>query len=317
MFSVAYVQETMLVWRDGIVRAPCKHEVREIPQRNVWSQSLWITRKGDVWKRVFNPVTNEWSWSEKVPLVLDDKGARQGLRLPHSVSGFVPVNLLIAMAWRRRVPYSETKVHETVGQQPSAVSIRWDEEQNDFVGDIPGEVWRPLEGKIGLVPINPSYSISDRCRLKNGQGDVTAGHWWDGRMWAAVKGSGLLDLTAAAKRRKEIVIPPSIERALSALRDGVPPSEYAKECGMKVTSAWSAYTTAAPHLNPTDLRRSCRKIVPQELWNALTQMKKIQNPVLGESLTDLVSEVDNCIPNFSKSRLRFEHLRLARMGILA
>ena len=75
--------------------------------------------------------------------------------------------MLIAMAWRRRVPYSETKVDETVGQQPTAVNIRWDEEQEDFVGDIPGEVWRPLDGKIGLVPIDPSYSISDRCRLKN------------------------------------------------------------------------------------------------------------------------------------------------------
>ena len=307
----------MLVWRDGIERAPCKHAVREIPQRNIWSQSLWITRRGDVWKRVFNAVVNEWSWSENVPLILDDKETRQGLRLPHSVSGFVPVAMLIAMAWRRRVPYSEAKVHETAGKQLSTSNIRWDEEQDDKSGDIPGEIWRPLDGKIGLVPIDPSYSISDRGRLKNGKGEVTAGHWWDGRMWAAVKGSGLLDLTSATKRRKEIVIPPSIERALSALRDGVHPSQYAKDTGMKVTSAWSAYTTAAPQLKPSKLRRSCRKIVPEKLWDALTQMKRIQNPVLGESLSDLLEEVDNYIPNFSKSRLRFEHLRLARMGILA
>jgi len=50
-------------WRDGIARAPCKHEVREIPQRSVWAQSLWISRKGVVWKRVYNAISKKWNWT--------------------------------------------------------------------------------------------------------------------------------------------------------------------------------------------------------------------------------------------------------------
>ena len=87
----------MLAWGDGLERAPCRHEVREIPQRSVYSQSLWITRKGDhVWKRCYNKITNSWAWTDRVPLIYDEEGKRQGLHLPHLVS----LELLIAMAWR-------------------------------------------------------------------------------------------------------------------------------------------------------------------------------------------------------------------------
>ena len=306
----------MLSWRDGVERAPCKHEVREIPQRSLWSYSLWITRKGVVWRKVYNPILNQWSWTEKVELVFDEEGTRQGLHLPH----FVPLELLICRAWRRQRADSPSRVHVLNGALGlTAQNLCWQEEEEDNTDGIPGETWRSLAGmKIGVCPCDERYQVSNYARLKSPRGDITAGHFWDGRYWGGLSGCGLLDLTAASKgRQKEIVIPPSIQKALFALRDGLPPSEYAKKQDIKVSSAWGAYSTAAPHLQPRELHRACKEIVPRDLWDTLAHMKNIQDPMLGESLTDLMSVVDNYIPDFSKSRLRFEHLRLARMGILA
>lgn len=98
--------------------------MREIPQRSVWAQSLWISRKGVVWKRVFNAITKRWTWTEKAPLIFDQEGTRQGLNIPH----FVPLDLLIARAWRMRKPGTATKVYLRDGVQPTAKTLRWQEE---------------------------------------------------------------------------------------------------------------------------------------------------------------------------------------------
>ena len=305
----------MLVWRDGIARAPCRHEAREIPQRSVWAQSLWITRKGVVWKRVYNAISKKWTWTERAPLIFDQEGTRQGLNIPH----FVPLDLLIARAWRMRKPGSATKVNLRDGVQPTAKTLQWQEEDEDFTDEIPGEEWVSLQGcKIGLAPCNPDYQISSYARLKTPDGEITSGHWWDGRFWAHVAGAGMLDLTSAAKKRKTIVVPPSIEKAMDALRTGIDPADYAIDRGIKETSAWSAYTTAAPHLPPSILRRACREILPPELWNALTHMKKNGDQRLGARLTGLLEVIDeDYLPGFAREPLRFEMLRLGKMGILS
>jgi hypothetical protein len=226
---------------------------------------------------------------------------------------------VIALAWRRRQPDTPTKVYLKEGSDIHAKNIEWQEEQSDDeTGEIVGqETWRSLEGwQIGVCPCDRRYDISDRGRLRNPQGDISSGAWWDGRFWCAVKGAGLLDLTSAAKRRHTITISPAMERAMAAFRDGTPPSEYAEDNDIKINSAWSAYSGAVKNLPPQVARRGCQKMVPPDLWDALMTMKKNGDARLGASLTELLHTInDEHIRKYSKRPFHFEMLRLARMCI--
>ena len=202
----------------------------------------------------------------------------------------------------------------------TATNLSWAEEDDadERGGPDPEEVWRPLHGKkIGLVPIEDNYQISSRGRLRNPQGRITRGHYYDDRMWAAIANVGMLDLTSAAKGRKAHVMTPAIKEAMDALACGVDPADFADHRDIKETSAWAYITKAAQHLKPSDLRHGCREIVPSDLWDVLTAMKREGNPLLGESLTDLMEKVEEELPDFSEDRLRFDRLRLARMAILS
>ena len=313
---LASVIQTMIAWTDGIERAPDKKHVREIPQRFTWSSSLWTSQYGDIWRRTFNPISNEWSWTDKPSLVLDESG-RQGLHLPH----FLSVETLICMAWRRRTPDTPTKVYwQNVDQPVTAHNLCWKEEDDsDEPARLPGETWRPIKCKIGFVPCGDSrYQISNFARLKNPENHITSGFWWDGRYWASIKNCGLLDLTSCARGWRTLDgIPGSIEQAMNALACGVEPADFADHRGIKETSAWSSYTKAAQHLRPSELRKACQEIVMPKLWRVLSQLKGEENVILGESLTDLLEEVDERLPGFAKHELRFEQLRLARMGLVA
>lgn len=259
-------------------------------------------------------MTQMWCWDEKVSLAMDEQG-RQGLNLPH----FVPLPQLIAMAWRRRRCGTPTRLFNTRDDRgPHATYVRWEEEEEDDTGRIRDETWRNLSGKIGLVPMDRSrYQISSHGRLKNPQGQITRGHWWDGRYWAAIKDCGLLDLTSASKKRKEVCVPPSVAEAIDALSCAVHPSEFAAQRRVRVKSGWSYFTKAALHIRPSDLRTSCREIISPDLWDLLSGMHSDGKKVLGERLTDLLAVVEEEMPGFSKSRYSFEQLRLARMAILA
>jgi hypothetical protein len=303
----------MLQWRDGLVRTRGE-TLRQIPERHTWSSQLMISKAGDIHRRTYNPVTREWTWSRQ-PLVYDDDG-RQGLHLPH----FVPLPQLICMAWRPREPGTATSVLVRSDRPPIARYLKWAEEEKavDAEADLAGETLRPLEGvKIGIVPIGKGYAISSHARLMGPKGDITAGFWWDGRRWAATS-AGLLDLTSAAKGRRETVVPPSVREAMDALACGVPAAEYATHRGVEEQSGWTYYGKAAQHLSPKDLRRACLAIVPSRLWRALLKMKKEEDPRLGAKLTDLMQTLDTeYIHGFAQSRLRFEKLRLARMAMVA
>ena len=193
--------------------------------------------------------------------------------------------------------------------------LSWQEEDDECDRGYPDpdEVWKSLQGhKIGLVPIEQKYQISNRGRLRNPRGEITRGHYYDDRMWAAISNVGMLDLTSAALGRKEHVVTPAIKEAMDALACGVDPSDFADHREIKETSAWAYYNKAAIHLRPSDLRRGCRAIVPSELWDVLTAMRREENPLLGESLTDLMEAVEEELYDFSEDRLRFDRLRLRR-----
>jgi hypothetical protein len=301
-------------WTDGILRAPDKRHVREIPQRTTWSSSLWISQYGDVWRRIYNCVSREWYWTEKLALVEDGTG-RQGLKLPH----FVAVEYLICMAWRCRQPDTPTKVYlHNPERSITAQNLRWQEEDDsDEPVRIPGETWRPVTLKIGLVPCDSRYQISNFARLKNPEGQTTVGFWWDGRRWAAIAGCGLLDLTSSARGWRALDVPKSIEDAMDALGAHTDPADYADERGIQERSAWSAYAKAAPYMRPSDLRNVCREVVASDLWRVLSQLKTEKNAILGSSLTELMEEINERLPGFEDFELRFEQLRLARMAIVA
>jgi hypothetical protein len=196
-----YSAQMMLSCTDGIEIAPCRHQCREIPQRAVHNSSLWVTRSGDsIWRRTYNPISAEWSWTERLPLILDDSG-RQGINLN---GNFCPLMTVIALAWRRRQPDTPTKLYLKDGKDLHAKNIRWEEEQSDWqdcgrTGKIVGEeTWRSLEGwKIGVCLCDPRYDISDRGRLRNPEGEISSGTWWDGRFFCAVRGAGLLNCNFA------------------------------------------------------------------------------------------------------------------------
>ena len=44
----------MIRCADGVARSPDGEEVRQVPQRHVWTTQTWISRSGSVWKRYYN-----------------------------------------------------------------------------------------------------------------------------------------------------------------------------------------------------------------------------------------------------------------------
>jgi hypothetical protein len=109
-----------------------------------------------------------------------------------------------------------------------AKHLSWDvSEQHSSESPIrEGETWHQLKGahswRCGVVHCGEAgYEISNRGRLKSPSGDVTSGFYFDGRRWAAVKGSGLVDLTTCARLRKNVVyLPPAIKHSTDALGSG-------------------------------------------------------------------------------------------------
>ena len=108
-----------------------------------------------------------------------------------------------------------------------------------------GEVWLPMSRararRRGTVPCDTAaYEISSRGRLRNPHGVVTQGFLFDGKRWAAVPGSGLVNLHAAAKvRPASRTLPPRLAAARDCLGAGHTPSELAQVLGTLEGTAWS------------------------------------------------------------------------------
>ena len=133
----------MIDWADGEEIAPDGSVVREVPQRHVWTSSVWITQDGEAWRRYFNVVTKQWHWdAQQLPLVID--GDQEGV----SLEWFTSTDRAIAMAWLHRHPESGAKVRRRVHVElvdgraspapegPRLESLAWDTgEEPD--GDAP------------------------------------------------------------------------------------------------------------------------------------------------------------------------------------
>ena len=69
-----------------------------------------------------------------------------------------------------------------------------------------GESFKSLKWKVGLIACDGrGYKISNRGRLLAPDGSITSGFYFNDRMWAAVKGVGLVDVTTAARLRPPII----------------------------------------------------------------------------------------------------------------
>ena len=233
----------MLTWRDGVVQCP-EGAAREIPQAHAYSRSLWCTKDGAIRPRIYNFVSQTWTWEDPVPpLIVHDDG-RLGVRdFGIGTSGWMPLEVVIALAWRKRQPDSPMRASVEEGHPMEARYIRWavEEDVDDAQRTMPGEVWKPLKWKVGLISCDGrGYKLSSLGRLKSPSGAITKGHFYDGKRWAAVAGVGLVDLTTAAKLIPNVVVlPPAIKSAADAMYQGVPPEEYADDAGVEVGTAWS------------------------------------------------------------------------------
>ena len=309
-------------WDDGLERAPSGRQVREIPVRHVWSSGLWVSKDGELWRRQYQWATRTWQWSSGPSVPAMNPEGRLGVNL----ASFVTLELAIALAWLRRGMTCPPRVHlRTEHAAVHAQNLAWAEpdDETDEQGEIQGEVWSPVRGRIGCVPLNGSgYHISSRARLRNPRGVVTCGFWVEAvqaRM-AAVKDVGLCDLyTCARLRPPTVVLQPHFLAAANCLATSNTPRDLARVLGVQLSTAWTYITRAAQHVPGTELRRLVSKLVDHELWAALSVLKAAGRPEIGMRLLDLMPVVEKMVGRgvFMRDTHKMAQLRLGRLAMAA
>ena len=305
------------MWVNGI-EVVDKQRFRQLPQRYTWSSQVFVGRRGRLLRRFFNPIEQSFAWQTQdlIEEVVDGMGTgRIGMYVQQG--HFLPIDILIALAWRCREPDTPTRVLIKNGE-PTASNVRWVEEEGDDMIDHSRETWRPLRCKLGLIPVDDAYLISSHGRLQSPKGDITRGFWWDDARWAYAKPSGLINLTQEASRQRGATIFPSIFTAIDCLMDGHTPDELAYSQGIQETTAWSYMCRGIPHIRDVaGLRRVGKELVPKELWRLLKHMKRDSDPLLGERLRDLMVKCEAEIDGFEEEEFKYEYLRFARSILLA
>ena len=311
----------MITCEDGLEKVGQK-EVRQFPQKHVWSSTIWCARRGDCFRRFYNPADRAFTWSEPIELALQEETGRMGLYI---TGKFVPIETIIASAWRMRAPNSNAPV-ERVGprRQITAKHLRWGDEEeadDDDQSPIQGETWSPLKCKCGIVPCNGrGYDISNKGRLRNAEGRITRGIAFAGSRWGAVKGCGLVDLyVAAGINEAPEASPPCIQDALHALMSGDSPDDMLPFTNATIKSLWSYFARAVEWADPSDLKLVWTLLVPDDLVRLLKQLKREGNSALGGTLTDLHQIVSERLPPESlfHDELTWEKLRFARACVVA
>jgi hypothetical protein len=167
-----------------------------------------------------------------------------------------------------------------------------------------------LKWSIGLVPCDVKYSISSHGRLHSPYtGKITRGFAARGTRWAAVKGSGLVDLLAASGlTRAEVEVPVRTEKAYLSIVQGFTPSEHAERNFLTENTAWTYMNVAAP-LVP-NLHVYARRLVSQDLWELLSSMRG--DALLGGALKALHAECSRLLGH----DVSWSELRLARTSLV-
>ena len=71
----------MIRWCDGVDTLPDGSPCRQIPQKHVWSSTVWCSADGLLWRRFYNPVTRRWRWEEEPCALTIDEEGRVGYHL--------------------------------------------------------------------------------------------------------------------------------------------------------------------------------------------------------------------------------------------
>ena len=299
--------------------------MREVPQRHVWSSSVWCSKTGLLWRRYYNGQLRTWRWEEEpMPLVEEVVDGEETGRMGIHLEWFVTVEHAIGLAWLRRAPGSTVGVERELGRSLHAKHLRWadgGEGEEEVEGTVAGEVFKPLRYRCGIVPCDERYEISNKGRLRSPHtGLVTSGFACGDTRVAAVRGAGLVDLQRAARLRRDIDVPPRIMMGIDALRTGHDAHDLASEVGVEVKTAWGYMTQGAQHVPASVLRRVVPPLVSADLWSALREMEEEGHPLLGARLLDLIEEVMERVSSrgeYAQSDFQMEELRLARLALMA
>ena len=301
----------MIKWREGLQTRKGK-QVRQIPGPQ-WTSSLWITRTGSVWRKRFNVVTQKWTWdAEPYQLSMDNESGRMGVY----VGNFMPIDVAIASAWKRRALGSHRHLQHDEAMPLHAKYLHWPDTEDDQTGPIEGETWKPLKYRCGVVQCPSGYEISNFSRLKNPKGAITKGHAFKGSYYAAVRGCGLVNLGVASGLERKGQPPAFLQLAKDCLLSGNTPQALADVQNIALDSAWTYFIRAIPFVSRGELQPVWKGVVDPELRRLLLSMR--DDPVLGGSLSDLMAVVDKELPDFSlRSDCPFGELRFARTAIAA
>ena len=173
---------------------------------------------------------------------------------------------------------------------------------------LQGETWAPLRWSCGVVACSKQYEISSFGRLRNPRGEATAGFFYKGSRWAACRGAGLVNLSAAAHlQNRRLFLAPREMRAYQALTSGLTPPLYAAAAKLPEKLAWTYCACVAMHV------RDAQKLIARDLRAELVMMRDLRNPVLGGKLTELHAAV---APRLQRP-LEYDELRFARVAVMA
>ena len=154
----------MIRWKPGLERAPNRKLARQLPEDHVWTSQRWVTKTGDIFRRRWDVHNKTWKWDEApVPLAFEESSGRVGLYNP----SFMSLENVIATAWRKRANRGRVTLKED--KPLEARYLRWakEEVEEEEPDDVDQEEWRPLKWKIGPVPCDPAFRISNLGRLKS------------------------------------------------------------------------------------------------------------------------------------------------------
>ena len=302
--------------REGIVQSP-DGQAREIVNKHTWSERTFITKDGCARKRFYNVWTQKWTWAEEpLELTMNESG-KVGIYAGRG--NLMSIEEAICLAWRKRAVGSRKPVCIVEGSEGGHVdNLRWSEEEGSEQAIEGREKWKALtKFCVGIVPVPPGYEISTHGRLRTPSGEMTAGFWFDGRRWAAVRDVGLVDLsTASGLRKPTLDLKPVILRAAECMLAGFTPDDYACDTSVEIGTAWTYFCKGAEKVHPSDLVKVGPKLISKDLWKVLRRLDADGNPILGERLLDLMAVIDSMLPAdgmFRQSEHQYAQLRFGRL----
>ena len=252
------------------------------------------------------------------PFAFSESG-RVGLNVDY----WLPLEKCIALAWLTKEPGSSMRVNLIDGFGPSIhlENIEWEEgEEADECEPLPGEKWKKLKWKVGCVRVNEGYLISNQGRLRNENGHVTSGFWFNETRLASTN-AGLVDLWAAARiKRGAVHLREAVKEAADCILSGHTAQDLSESRDIQLDSAWSLINKAAMSMHVSDLGQLAPCLVAADMWDLMVDMSERGHPLLGGRLTPLKEYLDDRLGEegeYASTECPWAEIRFARTCIAA